>query len=92
MACGLLWTPFDVRFKGILDQMKYYKEIIGDELSIAKALAASQSEEAATQERLVAKKERCHAEKARLEINALSSQTTQLLEAEEKRNKGMYML
>jgi hypothetical protein len=88
----LFWTPFDVRFRSVLDQMKYYKEIIGDELSIAQALAASKSEEAAAQERLVAEKERCHAEKIRLEINALSGQTKQLLEADEKRIKGTHIL
>ena len=72
--------------------MKYYKEIIGDELSIAQALAASKSEEAAAQERLVAEKERCHTEKTRLEINALSGRTKQLLEADEKRIKGTHIL
>ena len=92
MTCSLFLTPFDVRFKSILDQMRYYKEIIGDEIIIAQALAASSSEEAAAKERLLVEKERSYTQKARLDIEALSGQTQQLLAESEKRIKGTHFI
>jgi len=85
--CGLLWTPFDVRFRDLLERMQFRKEIIGDELKIVQAQASNRAEEAAAQERILADRERQSADKSRIEIERISGLTEQMKESLENHAK-----
>jgi hypothetical protein len=88
VTCSLLWVPFDVRFKDLLAQMKYHKELVKSELSILQARAASNAVEAAIQERLVADKERRYAHETRLKIERMGIQTEEIKENVERSSRS----
>jgi hypothetical protein len=67
--------------------MRYHKQLIKDELSIIQARATSNAEHVAERERLLADRERRHAEKARLEIDRITAQTAEMKEAAETLSK-----
>jgi len=55
-----MWTPVDVRFKGLLGTLRIHQQLVRDELSVLKAKVAHTAESAAEHERgLAAEERRC---------------------------------
>lgn len=89
ITCGLLWTPFSARFGTVLEQMRYYKEVIRDEFGIYQAKVSRRMEEANELERLAAEKERKQSKEARDKLDGLAKQTEELKQALEKHQLSM---
>jgi hypothetical protein len=77
-----------VRFKGVVEQMEYYKGLIRDELSILQATMFRNIAEANELERTSAEKERQHAEKIRSKMEELTVQTKEITQVLVKRQFG----
>lgn len=88
MVCDLLWTPFDVRFKDLLTQLEYHKELVTSELILANARASKDIQKALEYEQKLAAKERSNAEKARKQLDQLSALSEEMKLDLERKNKG----
>jgi hypothetical protein len=68
---NLIWTPVDVRFKDLLQQLNQHTQFVKDELALFHARQTVSAEKAAELERHLVAKERRYAEDARGDINQL---------------------
>lgn len=85
---SILWTPFDARFKDLLDEMRYHQKLVKAELILLQAQAANDAESAASQERYLADEERKKSEEARKRTGQVlghTEETKRLFEEEHKR-------
>ena len=66
VICDLMWTPFDTRFKDLLEQMESHRNMIRYEIEILQAQVLCAAETSASWERRYATEERKLAEEERI--------------------------
>lgn len=84
----VLWTPFDVRYKEILDELQTKKELLFDEIHLLQAEKASDAEVKAAEERKMAEAERQRANCARQKIDSMSASSAATLAILQRQAKG----
>ena len=88
MIWDLLWTPFDDRFRMLLDHLQYHKDLVTTELLIVNAKASKERDAALENSRKLADQERAFAQRDREELARLATLTDNMKEDKERRAKG----
>lgn len=88
----VLWTPFDVRFKNVLDEIATQRTRLLDEISLLQLQQSAESEAKANEERKLADTERKLAEDARQKIEQIDASTSGLAYHLESQANGLYQL
>ena len=75
VICDLIWTPFDTRFKDLLEQMESHRNMIRYEIEILQAQVLSAAETSASWERTYAAEERKLAAEGRIRAQKAAEMT-----------------
>ena len=75
VICDLMWTPFDTRFKDLLEQMESHRNMIRYEIEILQAQILSAVETSASLERTYAAEERKLAAEGRIRAQKAAEMT-----------------
>ena len=75
VICDLMWTPFDTRFKDLLEQMESHRNMIRYEIEILQAQVLCAAEKSASWERKYATEERKLTEQERIRAQGAAQMT-----------------